>query len=97
MLKVYQSYNFVDKDPIIDEVRTAIQDSGVSYKYIEDKSGVTDQTLRNWFDGRTRRPQACTVRAVLNCLPHHQYRLQVLRDGVPMAKAKPRPRLRAVG
>ena len=65
----YKSYNFgADKDPIIDEVRTVFQDSGWTYKRVEDESGVTAVTLRNWFEGKTRRPQAATVNAVLRSM-----------------------------
>jgi hypothetical protein len=31
----YKSYNFVDKDPIIDEIRAIYENSGASYKWIE--------------------------------------------------------------
>lgn len=60
----YKSYNFVNKDPVIDKVRTMIEKSGLTYQEIEDSSGVTSQTLRNWFGGETRRPQFATVAAV---------------------------------
>ena len=61
----YKSYSFVDKDPIIDEIRTVFQDSGVTKQWIEEQSGVTSATLHAWFEGKTRRPQAATVNAVL--------------------------------
>ena len=64
----YKSYSFVDKDPIIDEVRTVFQDAGVTKQWVEENSGVTAQTLHHWFDGKTRRPQAATVNAVLRAL-----------------------------
>ena len=64
----YKSYSFTEKDPIIDEVRTVFQDAGVTKQWVEEQSGVTKQTLRNWFDGATRRPQAATVNAVLRAL-----------------------------
>ena len=64
----YATYNFVDKDPVIDAVRTLIADEGVTYKYIETKSGVTTTTLRAWFGGSTRRPQYATIRAVVGAL-----------------------------
>jgi hypothetical protein len=64
----YKSYSFVDKDPIIDEVRSVFQKAGVSKQWVEDESGVTTHTLRAWFDGATRRPQAATVNAVLRSL-----------------------------
>lgn len=74
----YKSYNFIGKDPLIDEIRTVYQDSGVNYKWIEDESGVTSQTLKNWFGGVTRRPQAATANAVLRCLG---FKLGVVPNG----------------
>jgi len=64
----YKSYNFIDKDPIIDEIRTIYQDSGVNYKWIELNSGVTSTTLSAWFNGKTRKPQAATINAVLRAM-----------------------------
>ena len=64
----YKSYSFVDKDPIIDEVRGVFQTSGRTYKSIEADSGVTTHTLHAWFDGKTRKPQAATVNAVLRAM-----------------------------
>ena len=74
----YKSYNFTDKDPIIDEIRTVYQDSGVNYKWIEDNSGVTTQTLSAWFSGRTRKPQAATINAVLRAMG---YKLGIVKFG----------------
>jgi phosphoserine phosphatase len=79
----YKSYSFVDKDPIIDEVRGVFDAAGVSKQWVEDESGVTTHTLRQWFDGKTRRPQAATVNAVLRSLG---YKLGVVSMG---AAAKP--------
>lgn len=64
----YKSYSFVDKDPIIDEVRTMVQTSGANYKWIEDHSGVTSTTLSAWFHGKTKKPQAATLNAVARAL-----------------------------
>ena len=61
----YKSYSFVNKDPMIDQVRTIVQDSGMQYKAISEASGVSTQTLRGWLDGTTRKPQAATFNAVL--------------------------------
>ena len=66
----YKSYSFLEKDPIIDEVRTVFQDAGVTKQWVEENSGVTAQTLHHWFDGKTRRPQAATINAVLRALGH---------------------------
>jgi DNA-binding phage protein len=61
----YKSYSFVDKDPIIDQVRTVIADSQMRYKAISENSGVNINTIRNMLDGKTKRPQAATVNAIL--------------------------------
>jgi len=64
----YRTYSFVDKDPIIDIMRTLAQDSKRSYLEISDTSGVSTTTLYNWFHGATRRPQFCTIAAVAGAL-----------------------------
>jgi hypothetical protein len=61
----YKSYSFVDKDPMIDQVRTVIGDSHMTYKAISEASGVNTTTIRGWLDGSTRKPQAATFNAVL--------------------------------
>jgi hypothetical protein len=61
----YRTYSFVDKDPIIDKVRTAVKESGMSKTSISVKSGVSTSCMHNWFDGATRRPQFASVNAVL--------------------------------
>jgi hypothetical protein len=61
----YKSYSFVDKDPMIDQVRTIIADSHMTYTAIHDASNVSVQTIRGWLDGTTRKPQAATFNAVL--------------------------------
>jgi hypothetical protein len=73
----YKSYNFVDKDPMIDEIRTIVHNSGASYRWINEESSVAVGTLTKWFDGSTRRPQAATMNAVLRSLG---YKLGVVED-----------------
>jgi transcriptional regulator with XRE-family HTH domain len=83
----YKSYNFTEKDPIIDEIRTVVQDSGATYKQIHEDSGVSTATLSNWFAGKTRRPQAATVNAVLRSLG---YKLGIVRyEVVPLIQPTP--------
>lgn len=67
-MKLYRSYMFRDKDPVIDVVRTAVQDSGASYTDVSLRSGVSAGTLTNWFHGATQRPQFASVQAVLRSL-----------------------------
>jgi hypothetical protein len=64
----YKSYNFIGKDPIIDEIRTIVQDHGASYKDIHEHSGVSTGTLSAWFHGATKKPQSATINAVLRSM-----------------------------
>lgn len=68
----YRSYNFVNKDPVIDRVRTLIQREGLSYGEIHVISGVSAGTIHNWIEGETRRPQYATVAAVTSSLGYTQ-------------------------
>lgn len=67
-LRLYASYNFVDKDPVIDKVRTIVAREGVTPSQVQKMSGVTAATLHNWFEGPTKRPQYATIMAVVCAL-----------------------------
>ena len=64
----YRTYMFKDKDPIIDKLRTALQDSGLSYEDVHAKSGISTTTLYSWFHGKTRRPQFATIAAAVGAM-----------------------------
>ncbi len=70
MLRLYRTYNFVNKDPVIDEVRTVLKDEGLIKRLgiVHELSGVSVSTLKNWFDGDTKKPQNPTIEAVLTSL-----------------------------
>jgi hypothetical protein len=84
----YKSYSFVDKDPIIDEIRGVVSASGASYKWIEEHSGVTQMTLYNWFGGKTKKPQAATINAVARALG---YKLGFVPNGEAVKFVPPMP------
>jgi DNA-binding phage protein len=63
-LRVYKSYNFIDKDPIVDYTRTRVFANGGPSK-VSKESNVSPTTLYGWYKGKTRRPQFSTVAAVL--------------------------------
>jgi hypothetical protein len=69
-LRLYKSYVFRDKDPIIDQVRTVVQKSQKTYTKISEDSGVSAGTLGNWFGGTTKRPQFASMNAVLRSCGH---------------------------
>ena len=64
----YSSYQFVDKDPVIDKLRTALKDSGMSYQEVKDGGGPTPGTLTNWFKGPTRRPTFAAANAAARAM-----------------------------
>jgi DNA-binding phage protein len=63
-LDLNRSYNFVDKAEIIDKLRTAMDDAGITLSVASNKSGVRRETMRRWFDGKTKKPQVPTLNAV---------------------------------
>jgi transcriptional regulator with XRE-family HTH domain len=67
-MKFYRSYNFKDKDPVIDILRTRLQELGWTYGDLSEVSDVSATTLWNWFEGKTRRPQHATIMAVANAM-----------------------------
>ena len=81
VLRVYKSYNFREKDPVIDALRTAVSDSNLSYKKLHELSNVSNSTMTNWFMGRTKRPMFCTVWAVARACGKRG--ITMGKDGVP--------------
>jgi hypothetical protein len=68
-MKMYKSYTFRSKDPVIDELRTLIEDSNGSrvnsktLSQLEKDGGPTNSCMRGWFFGPTRRPQSASIEA----------------------------------
>ena len=54
-LKRYKFYNWgtLDHDPIIDQMRTLMQDEHLSYAKLAELTGLSPTTINNWFN-RTR-------------------------------------------
>jgi hypothetical protein len=65
-------YRFIDKDPVIDVIRTEAQRRGnlskEQLKRLAYDSGVSVTTLDNWFSGQTRKPLSLSTRMVLEAL-----------------------------
>lgn len=61
----YKTYSFIDKDPVIDVVRTAMQKAKLSSRAVSAESGVSASAINNWLYGGVRRPQFATVNAAL--------------------------------
>ncbi len=73
-LKIHRTYRFRDKDPVIDEMRTLVQDEGLMKKLqiVAELSGVAVSTLDNWFNGETISPQNRTICAVTSSLGYER-------------------------
>ena len=73
-LRLYRTYNFIDKNPVIDKTRTIIQDEGLIKRLgiVHELSGVSVTTLSNWFNGKTRSPQHATIVAVTSSLGYEE-------------------------
>ena len=80
-MHLYKTYSFKEKDPIIDKVRTIIQDQKLSYAEIERRTRVSPSTLYNWFSGPTKRPQHASIKAVIRSLstPEYEYDYDIVK------------------
>lgn len=87
-LKLGQSYNFVDKHSIIDEIRTAIQDSGEHPDHIAARANVHRVTLYYWLTGRTKKPYADSIEKVARALGK---RLMLVEGELHLAEPAPPP------
>lgn len=78
---IYRNYRFLDKNPIIDAVRTVVKsEEHLKNNHVHQISGVATATLDNWFEGTTRKPQNATVCQVTASLGYVR-RDHMNRDG----------------
>lgn len=66
-------YNWVDKDPEMDFVLHAIEESGMTIEQIERETErlghkVSRYTMLGWFYKGVKRPQNCTINTVMACI-----------------------------
>jgi hypothetical protein len=81
----YDTYNFKDVDPVIDEMRTALDDSGHKASWACGVSRLSTTTVSNWFNNKTRRPQNASISAFMGALG---YRRKWIRDREMLAFAE---------
>ena len=68
-IHIYRSYRWINKDPIIDAMRTMVRsDENLKNTQVHAISGVATATLDNWFEGETKKPQNSTICAVSTAL-----------------------------
>jgi hypothetical protein len=73
-MKVLRTYRFIDKDPVVDELRTIVQDEGMDHRYndLAELAGLAHSTIHNLFWGGTKRPQNATVMAIVTSLGYER-------------------------
>ena len=73
-IKIFRTYSYVDKNPVIDKVRTIIQDEGLEERLgiCAELSNVGRTTIANWLTGPTRNPQHHTIAAVVTSLGYEE-------------------------
>jgi transcriptional regulator with XRE-family HTH domain len=85
-----RSYNFIDKDPEIDNFRTLWQKERIKETDLAVLAGLSASTVKNLFGGETRRPQHATFAKMAGAMGY-KYGLQ--RDEAPdYGKEIPRAR-----
>lgn len=100
-MKLYSSYMFRTKDPVIDQLRTQIQDklgrqfSHGDLKTIEDNGGPTVGCMEGWFHGKVNRPQNATIEAAGRAMGLMRVWVPLKLEDGPTKKAKTRQRKKA--
>jgi DNA-binding transcriptional regulator YdaS (Cro superfamily) len=80
-ITIYRTYRFVDKDPLIDAMRTVVRDEQhLTNGRASAISGVSATTFHNWFEGSTRRPQNACCSAAMAALGYVR-RDELTKDG----------------
>ena len=87
-MNLYNSYSFKDKDPMIDVLRTALQDDGIDWRDLPEFVNVSYATYKNWFEGRTLRPSLRAFAVTVQALPTSTQRLiwsRIVVEGISKA------------
>ena len=68
--RVLRTYRYIDKNPVIDEMKTIIQDEGLMKRLdiIADLASLSRTTPVGWFDGDVRDPRHSSIMAVMTSL-----------------------------
>lgn len=66
--KYATGYRFGDKDLIIDQITTLMEQTGATAADIAKQGLISKSTIYNWIKGKTRRPQNATIEAALRAM-----------------------------
>jgi transcriptional regulator with XRE-family HTH domain len=67
---IRRSYNFIDKDPVLDRVAALIKRRGLTRAYhkLGRLTGMAASTFANWEEGATKRPQHASIACLAEAL-----------------------------
>lgn len=71
-MKLYKAYVFTGQDPVVAEIAALAKGSGTNAADIAAAGGPTAQTVRNWLNGKTKRPQNATIEAAGRAMGFHR-------------------------
>jgi hypothetical protein len=73
-MSVLRTYRFTDKDLVVDELHTILEDEGLFTRlnHVAELASLHPQTLQNLFHGPTRRPQNATVMAIITSVGYER-------------------------
>jgi hypothetical protein len=79
--QTYRCYNYVDKNPVVDKMRTVLKDEGFFDKkrrrVLHELSGVAVATFDGWFEGETRNPRHETIMATMAAVGYEEQFVKV--------------------
>ncbi|WP_442784050.1 hypothetical protein [Collimonas fungivorans] len=95
-IKMYKTYSFRNKDPIIDIMRTALQDeakaTGISERKMQriacELSGLSPGTPTGWFRKGVKRPQFASLNAFARAIDYDLTLVRRNRDATRNGKGK---------
>jgi hypothetical protein len=79
---VTRSYNFINKDPIIDRLRGMWQDEHIKESELAVVAGVHPGTVSKLFGGETKKPQFATVAKLTHAMGY-EHELVRSKGGKP--------------
>jgi hypothetical protein len=87
-MRRYDAYRFRGKEPVIDEVRTLVQNANggerkitqKQLRAIENAGGPTVGCMTAWFFGKTQRPQSASIEAAGRALGYKRKWVRMTKE-----------------
>lgn len=74
IFRTLRTYRFIDKDPVVDELRTLVEDRGLMKQlgHVAELAGVARGTVHNLFNGETKQPRNRTVMGIATSIGYRR-------------------------